>query len=446
MQAGTAIRDISPRKPAFLVGYPHVDRISEGIHDPLLASALCLRNGAAAVMLIALDLLLIEPSTARDLRRRVAARTGIPQEGVFISCSHTHSGPNTADLLGWGPSPVVPAPDAEYMEFLAEAVAAAAGEAAENLRDAEAAWCTAQARGVGGNRHDPERGAVDPEVGLLAVRDAATKRLFALSLIYSMHPTVMHEDSRLVSADFPYYTREFLKERFGPELAVLYHNGPEGNQSPRYHVQAQTFAEAQRLGELLGASVAEGLSALRDEDFTADPVLDARLAQVELPRRVFPTVEEAEQSLAGHRARYEELKRSGAPHGPVRTAECDVFGAEETAYLAACQQNGLLDRVLAQYTPIDVQAIRVGDACLLGFPGELFVEYSLEAKRRAGFKVFPVTLVNGDTQGYIITRETIEKGYYESNNRVFEPEAGSILVEAGLTLLQEMIATNPASR
>lgn len=154
-------------------------------------------------------------------------------------------------------------------------------------------------------------------------------------------------------------------------------------------------------------------------------------------------MEAAERSLAEYRARYEALKRSGAPHGPVRTAECDVFGAEETAYLAACQQNGLLDKVLAQYLPLDVQAIRVGDACLLGFPGELFVEYGLEAKRRADGKVFPVTLVNGDTQGYIVTREAIEKGYYESNNRVFEPEAGSVLVDAGLQLLREMLAPAP---
>ncbi len=35
LRAGAARRDISPRKPMFLVGYPHVARTSTGIHDPI---------------------------------------------------------------------------------------------------------------------------------------------------------------------------------------------------------------------------------------------------------------------------------------------------------------------------------------------------------------------------------------------------------------------------
>ena len=33
LKAGTAVIDISPEKPMFLVGYPHVERTSEGIHE-----------------------------------------------------------------------------------------------------------------------------------------------------------------------------------------------------------------------------------------------------------------------------------------------------------------------------------------------------------------------------------------------------------------------------
>ncbi len=67
-----------------------------------------------------------------------------------------------------------------------------------------------------------------------------------------MHPTVLHEDSTAITADFPGAARAFLAERF-PDLTTIYHTGPSGNQSPRYFVTGQTFAEADRLGTMLGA-------------------------------------------------------------------------------------------------------------------------------------------------------------------------------------------------
>ena len=64
---------------------------------------------------------------------------------------------------------------------------------------------------------------------------------------------------------------------------------------------------------------------------------------------------------------------------------------------------GLLEGVLAKYTPVEVQAIRVAETYLVGFPGELFVEYGLALKKRAGKPCFPVSLVNGELQGYVVT-------------------------------------------
>ena len=51
IRAGVAIEDINPRKPMALFGYPHVERVSTGIHDPILASFLCLDNGRRRLVL-----------------------------------------------------------------------------------------------------------------------------------------------------------------------------------------------------------------------------------------------------------------------------------------------------------------------------------------------------------------------------------------------------------
>ena len=263
LQAGAATRDISPGMPLALYGYPHVERISTGIHDPLLATVVVLRKGRETAVMASLDLLMVEPPLARDLRGSVARALGVTEACVMIGCTHTHSAPVTARMLSWSGDATIPDPDADYLDFVKSQTLAAAVAAAESVKPAELLWTHADATGVGGNRLRKD-GVTDPECGIMALRNAQTKAIFAVSLIYGMHPTVLHEDSTLVSSDFPHYTRLHLRECLGDGVTVLYHTAPCGNQSPRYFVSGQTFAEAERLGRKLGAAVAGALGGIRD--------------------------------------------------------------------------------------------------------------------------------------------------------------------------------------
>ncbi len=432
LAAGAAARDISPSKAVALFGYPHVKRISTAVHDPILASALYLESGTGSAVLIALDLLFLDPPPAQSIRRAVADALSIRPARVFISCTHTHSGPVTSRLIGWQADPAVPEPDPAYLEFVKQQTVEAVGEAASKKCPAEIARTTADATGVGGNRLAPG-GLTDPEVGVLAIRPSGGGPLLAVDLVYGMHPTVLHEDSTFVSSDFPHYARHHLREQFGSDLAVVYHTAPCGNQSPRHFVTGQTFEEAERLGRKLGSAVARSLRALADGDFAADCPIRAVLGEVDLPRRTVPTVAEAEQLLAEYRAEYRRLETEHAERATVRTAECAVFGAEGTVTLARAQQQGQIDKVLSTYEPIEVQLLGIGDTCLAGLPGELFTEYALEIKRRAPQKTFVVSLGGGELQGYIVTPETT--GGYEAANSLFAPEAGRVMVEAVLAAL-----------
>jgi len=426
VQAGVAIKDISPLKPMFLFGYPHIPRTSTGIHDPLLASALCLKNETTTLLLIALDILMISPHTANDIRKEISRKTGIAVGCIMISCSHTHSGPVAVDALSCGGDPVVPKVDPEYMTFLQQQVVAAAVDAGSHLRNAELASATATVVGAGCNRHDPN-GPCDPEIGIIAVRDVANGKMMALDVTYSMHPTILHEDSTLITADFPGYVRLHLQERLGPELVTAYHTGPSGNQSPRYHVRGQTFAEAERIGRLVGDAVYHRVTGLDVTEFRNQVELRGETTLVELTPRSFPTVTEAERILQAAQEDYVRLQAKNAGHGPIRTAECTVFGAEETATMARYAQSGELQRVQKQYTSAEVQVLRVGDICLAGFPGEVFVEYGLALKRQFPGQVIPISLVNGELQGYTVTPEAVG---YEAGNSMFTSESGSRMTAA----------------
>ncbi|MHB9130225.1 MAG: hypothetical protein ACYDBB_03925 [Armatimonadota bacterium] len=436
--AGVGVRDVSPLTPMFLVGYPHVPRISTGVHDPLLASALCLRGEGGAVMLVGVDILFLSPATATDIRRRISHETGIAEEAVFVSCTHTHSGPVTIDYITFRDDPCVPPTDPVYVEYLAGNIVAAACDAAATPHTAEIAWTTADGRGVGGNRLSPD-GVTDPEVGVLAVREQGNGRWLALDVTYGMHPTVMHEDSTLVSADFPGFTRQHLREALDPELVVVYHNAPCGNQSPRNAVKAQTFAEAERLGRMLGERILTRVQQIDGQDFTTEAKLDGVLDSITPTPRAMPAVADAKRLLQEQVATFERLQREGAGHGPVRTAECAVFGAEESLILARAQASGELSQIHKAYSKAVVQAVRIGHGVMVGLPAEIFVEYSLEIKRRADNTVFVVSLANGELGGYIVTPEAAAAGGYEAANSLFTPETGSLLVDKAVELAQKLL-------
>ena len=429
LRAGAAQRDLNPTSPMQLAGYPHVRRIATGVHDPLLASALFLENGSQSILLCALDLLMLNADVTRRIRRRVAGQLGIPESGVFITCSHTHSAPVTLDYLPFVGDPAMPTPDPAYLQYCEDQIVIAALAARGRAQPAELAWTTADARGVGGNRHSPA-GPTDSEAGVLAVRSGG--RLLAVTLIYGMHPTVLHEDSPLVSADFPYYARLHLQEAFGRDLVVLYHTAPCGNQSPRYFVNGQTFAEAERLGRKLGTAAVRSLANLS----AGSPELASALRPVRLPRRTLPLVASAEKLLADTRAEFARLQAAGAVRAQVRTAECSVFGAEAVVQLARVQAAGAVEKLMARLEPFEVQVLRLGDAQLVGFPGEMFVEYALELKRRAPQKTFITAYTNGELQGYIVTPEAAAEGGYEAASSMFEPQAGRVLIELALEMLR----------
>lgn len=428
--AGIARVPINPLRPMTLFGYPNVPRVSTGVNDPLYATSLYLEDHHQALFFIGVDLLMLHHDILRKCRDRITQSTGIPASHILVSTTHTHSAPITMEMLAFRDDPTLPVIDLNYLEMVSNAIVDSSIQAQQNARPARIAFTSVDVHGVGCNRHDPQ-GPRDPALSIMLLKDQENNQPFAISLVYAMHPTVLHEDSRLVSADFPGYTRQILEEKF-PGAIVLYQNGTCGNLSPRYHVNAQTFIEAKRLGLQLAMFAEEGIERLEEAHYLDEVLLVGKNAWITLPTRVYPSVAQAEQNLIKARDNFQHLKDSGAPHGPVRTAEVIVFGAEECVVLAKAQANGELDQLRKNYSKIEVQKLLVGEHIFYGLPGELFVEYGLEIKRRSQAPTTVISLANGELQGYIVTPGA--EGY-EANLSFFTDTAGQILVEAALGLV-----------
>jgi len=435
LKAGAAQIDISPKDSQFLFGYPHVKRYSTGIHDKLWSSALYLSDGNEQALFIANDIIFVSKETANDARKEISARTGIKPKNIMITATHTHSGPHTVDYVSNQADPIVPKADQKYVVFMKNCIVQAGIEAFNRSKQAKLGLGIANDTGIGTNRRNP-KGPADHKVPVLLVKNTNTDIDIACMLICSMHPTVMHEDSTLVSGDFPGMTRLYLQKNVLDEnCPVLHHTGPSGNQSPRHVTKANTFDEAERLGNILGKAVEKAINQIK---FRNDLRISAVTDTVnDLPKKTFPSVKIAEEKLTAAEEKLEELRNHNTPKQDIRTAECDWFGTEEVLTLAKAAQDGSLEKAYDLCLPAEIQVIRVGKWHFIGWPGECFIEYPLEVKNNHP-DTFIISLANGEMQGYIVTQEAAEEGGYEASNALFNYQAGNIFVNKTLQLIENL--------
>ena len=366
------------------------------------------------------------------MRAAINAATGVPAAHIMLTATHTHSAPKTVEYLSNADDPLVPPVDPAYLRLFEEQMIAAACAAVREAQPARAGLAVADGTGVGTNRRKVS-GPADPQAPVLLVKTADGQGVIACMVVYSMHPTVLRENSSVVSADFPGAARRALQRTVLPAgCPILYHTGPAGDQSPRHVLRGSSIAEVERLGGLLGEAIARVIPAIVCR---AGLALQVRQRFVELPRRAMPTAAQAEADLVVAAARLAELRDVGASPQEVRRAEVDWFGAEETVTLARAAADGLLEAAAAACMPAEIQALRVGPWTFVGWPGEVFVEHTLMLKALAP-DTFVISLANGELQGYIATEEAAAEGGYEATNALFAPASGSLLVKETLQLLR----------
>jgi len=433
LKAGAAQVEITPMDRQFLYGYPHVERYSTGVHDPLLSSSLYLRDGETELLFIANDIIYVGNNLVQRARGRICRTTGVPAHHIMITATHTHSGPITVDHISNEADSAVPKAEPHYLEFLENQIVKAAEEAVAHAQAAQIGLSLADSTGIGTNRRDPA-GPADMQVPVLITRSIESYKTIACMLVCSMHPTVLHEDSTLISGDFPGLARDYLQQKIlGRDCPVIHHSGPCGNQSPRHVTKANTFAEAERLGQVLGRAVEKVIPRTK---FLSQVDLSCRQEFVPLPRKTFPPVHRAQDQLERAIQKLDRLRRENASPKEIRTAECDWFGAEETVTLAKAAEQGRLEAVYQSLLPAEIQLIRIGPWAYVGWPCEIFVEYSLAVKRQHS-ETFVISLANGQMQGYIVTEQAAREGGYEASNALFSHNSGQILVEKTLQMLNQ---------
>ena len=128
LEAAAAKIDITPdlaNEKTYMAGFGSKGRHPQGVHDPLYARLVVLREGETTVALVGLDLLGFYLNETRDLENQW--RGGDQNKHLFLNATHTHSGPDTLGL--WGPMIGVSGVNPRYQARIKKMIAAEIGRA-----------------------------------------------------------------------------------------------------------------------------------------------------------------------------------------------------------------------------------------------------------------------------------------------------------------------------
>jgi hypothetical protein len=379
------IRTDLPWTPAAIRGYVGRRRqVSEGIHDPLLATAVAVEADGTAAVLVGIDTLVVTSAFTRALRDALADRSVSP-ENVLIGASHTHSGP---DLFAWWEGEPSAAP---WRETLAGATAAAE-RALDRLEPATLSFGQHVLDHVSVNRRDEAAGPIDPRVQVLRATSIASGEVLALVVAFACHPVTLDYSNFLFSADWVGEMRRTLAAVY-PGAGIVYLNGAAGDINParfpyesreniyipqtaeNYPVYWGGFADAARVGRsVAGAAVEASERAL---PLPATPPA-GRLGTARLPLKA-----------AGPMSEYLEFMN----------------------FVDADYRDAMTNRDALES---EVQALELGGVRVAAMPGEVFVEIGLGLRDAAGAEPLLIAGYANDDVRYVMTDDAYDGDEYET--------------------------------
>ncbi|MEN6645359.1 MAG: neutral/alkaline non-lysosomal ceramidase N-terminal domain-containing protein [Armatimonadia bacterium] len=444
MLIGFAKTDITPRVGVELCGFgPFLNRRSIGIRDRLWSRAMAVRVGETTAVVISNDIIQLSLPDTRRIRQIVHEETGLASEHIMVHCTHTHSGPATGTLAGWGMQ------DAPYLETLPRKVAQAAIDALRALQPATLSHAEVPCEGVGLNReYDKDAPPLEdvlkedwrparPELTdttcqvLVARAEEGDKRIIGFASYFGCHPVVCCAQTRYIHGDYAGVATNLL-EREHPGSVGLFLQGAQGdvNSCVVHKPEQEALLALDVIAARYARAVRRGMAEAKPVDV---PEIVSRVRPVTFSRK-----QVTREDLAARLAEQEAILH--APGASDEASEVRMAMVYAQAYRKLLRQ---MDAGESLEAPTEVQGLRLGSVTLLGGPFEIF--QAIKNDVRAGARS-PQTMVMGltnDQLGYAPDKTAAARGGYAAD---MVPLMLGTLPFAGIhdELVRELLAAEDA--
>lgn len=378
---GAASVDVAVPPGTPMSGFAARVELSAGVHDPLTVRALVI----ADFCWVTVDVCGLDEGTCRTIADRIPFR----EEPAVISATHTHAGP-CATRAGLGEC------DPDILEAISAAAVVAVKDACSSREPCQVYYKSFSGLGIAKNRRHPER-SIDPALQVVVFkREDRTVKAWLVQ--YPCHPVVLGADNLLISGDYPAFMRTHL-ETAAPGSTAVFLTGAAGDINTGHSAESsysqaraghRTFAEAERIGELLGKVAAQALSSTS----SLGNVSAAAAAPVELCFEMLDTRSPAE--LAAHWTKL----MADAPPGQRALLQTWIDWTARDQLLRDMKWRGT------------VTVLRLGSLLLVALPGEPFLGCAERIQEAFATPVLVAAYSNG-CPGYFPTSDEYEHGGYE---------------------------------
>lgn len=261
LEVGAARVDVTPDHSVIMGGYGVYFwnikncRWSDGVQDPLYATALAFRHGTSALVLIELDQVGLVSPDVREVRDGVAARLHIDMGQVIVASTHTHHAPDTMGL--WGTlQPAASGRDEKYMSWMKARAVEAGVQAYQNTRPAKLYRQIGEETELHWNENITEdpHAPIDHTLTVLKAVGQDGKTIATLTN-WACHPTTEDMPNRKISSDWVgVFYQQMAKKSEGVHMYV---NGAIGGsiqpsvpwRDANLHGEGQGFVWAKAVGE-----------------------------------------------------------------------------------------------------------------------------------------------------------------------------------------------------
>ena len=444
LKAGYSKVQITPPMGINIAGY-FQKRFASGVLDDLYACTLALNVDDKTVVLVNLDVISLDADSADVVRDYIVENTSLPRDAIFISGTHTHTGPvcihNYSREL-----------EREYFKTLMYKICDGIRFAIEDLKDARMGYATSNAPRIsfsrrfrmkdGGVRTNPgvmhpdivsPIGEVDERVNVVRIDRKGADDIVLVN--FGTHPDTIGEDK--ISADWPGFVRSTLEAALTDTKCVFF-NGAQGdvnhiNVFPRpgeanglhkdFDDVDRGYAHAKHMGNVVAGAVLQVYEKVNYVDVDSIKYTEKLIP---IPANV-PTPDELPLAI-----KYNELHLAGKDN------EIPYKGMALTTVVAdAARKVRLKDG--PEFFDLPLIAISVGNIVFVGIPGEPFSKIGIELKANSPEfdMVLPCALTNG-SKGYFPTKDAYDEGGYETATSRFKAGVAEIIIEEGTKLIKSL--------